>query len=314
MLVRYPWLNSMYGAVYLAGASLFRRYPASRGPGEIDPPPFFIVGAARSGNTLLRALLVGHTEISIPPESYVLGTIARKWDRINFLDWGEVVKLVVGEFESHPEFHTWNTALSPVYETLLGLAPEERSLARVIDAVYRHYSAEKSRGFRVWGDKTPLNTECLPSIDRVFPDARYIHVIRDGRDAVSSAVEAGLFGGSVEAVCRQWLLRVGNASEFGRRVGGDRYMELRYEDLVTDAGAAVRRVCAFLGVAFEAQMMEHSQSFDTMGDTGTLEHHANVRKPITSDSIGKWKQRLTEGQIRTVERMLRHRLDTLGYD
>ena len=69
LLTRHRWLNTLYGAVFLGGRSVFGRCPASRGPDELRPRPFFIIGAARSGNTLLRALLVGHSDIAIPPES-----------------------------------------------------------------------------------------------------------------------------------------------------------------------------------------------------------------------------------------------------
>jgi hypothetical protein len=313
LMDRRPWLTTAYGVLRSGGRTLLRRCPAGLGAGEIQPPPFFVIGAARSGNTLLRALLVGHSAIAIPPESYVLGGLARAWDRVSYRDWDDLTGFVVGEFEKHAEFHTWEVDLAPVRETLRGVTPGRRSLARIIDEVYRYYAAEKFPGASVWGDKTPLNTERVFLIDRVFPGARYIHMLRDGRDAVSSAVQAGLFGGGVEAACDQWLSRVRNARDLGHRVGPGRYTELRYEDLVSDPRASVDKVCAFLGVAFEEQMMEHDRAFDKMGDTATLDHHAKVGQPVTTDSVGKWKTRLTESQVRTVEKLLGRQLAECGY-
>lgn len=312
-LTRHRWLNTLYGALFLGGRSVFGRCPASRGPDELRPPPFFIIGAARSGNTLLRALLVGHSAIAVPPESYVLGGIARKWDRLNFLGWEELVKTVIGEFESHPEFHTWQTELWPVYEPLLQIETERRSLAIILDTIYRHYAATHASGAGIWGDKTPLNTERIFLIGRVFPGARYIHMLRDGRDAVSSAVRARMFGGSVEAACEQWLLRVRSARELGERIDSSRYMELRYEDLVTDPKSAVQWVCTFLGIEFEEGMMAHDRVFASMGDTTSLEHHASVGQPVNTASIGKWKERLTPGQIELMEPLLREELVRTGY-
>jgi len=314
LLTRHPRLNALYGVVFLGGKSVFGRCPASRGPDELIPAPFFIIGAARSGNTLLRALLVGHSAIAVPPESYVLGSIARKWDRLNFLDWEELVKTVIGEFESHPEFHTWQTELWPVYEQLLQLDKEQRSLAIILDTIYRHYATTQSPGATVWGDKTPLNTERIFLIDRVFPGARYIHMLRDGRDAVSSAVKVKMFGGSVEAACEQWLMRVRNARELGDKIGSTRYMELRYEDLVFDPESAVQWICTFLGVDFEKQMMDHSETFKKMGDTTALDHHASVGLPVNTGSIGKWKERLTPRQIELMKPLLRDELRRTGYN
>jgi LPS sulfotransferase NodH len=314
LLTRHRWLNVVYGVLQHGPRALSRRCPASLGPGEITPPPFFIIGAARSGNTLLRALLVGHTEISIPPESYVLGGIIRQWDRYNFRDWNELVGGVIGEFERHPEFSTWEIDLAPVRDSLRAAPGNERSLAQILDAIYRHYSAAKFSGYRMWGDKTPLNTERILLFDRVFPAARYIHLLRDGRDAVSSAVKAGMFEGSVEGACRSWLLRVRNACQLGRRIGAGRYLELRYEDLVSETRDAVVRVCDFLGVKFEEHMMAHDRAFGGMGDTQTLDHHAKVGQVVTAESVGMWRERLTDAQAHTVEKHLHKDLSRLGYD
>jgi hypothetical protein len=313
LMDRRPWLTAAYGVLCSGGRTLFRRCPASLGAGEIQPPPFFVIGAARSGNTLLRALLVGHTAISIPPESYVLGGIARMWDRVCYRNWDDLVRFVVGEFENHSDFHTWEIDLGPARESLRGVEPARRSAARIVDEVYRRYTEVKFPGATMWGDKTPLNTERVFLIDRVFPGAKYIHMLRDGRDAVSSAVKVGLFGGGVESACGKWLLRVRNARDLGRRVAGGRFVELRYEDLVSDPRASVEKVCGFLGVPFEEQMMEHDRAFDKMGDTTRLDHHAKVGQPVTTDSIGKWKERLSADQVVTVEKLLGDELVRTGY-
>ena len=138
-------------------------------------------------------------------------------------------------------------------------------------------------------------------------------MLRDGRDAVSSAVKAKMFGGSVEAACEQWLLRVSNARELGQHVDNACFLELRYEDLVSDPQTAVLKVCSLLGIEFEEQMMDHSRAFDKMGDTKTLEHHEAVGQPINTGSIGKWKERLTTQQIEITEALLHDELVRTGY-
>ena len=287
LLTRYRWLNVAYGVLQHGPRALSLRGPANRGPDEIQPPPFFIIGAARSGNTLLRALLVGHSEISIPPESYVLGGIIRQWDRHNFQEWDVLVDSVIGEFESHPEFSTWEIDLAPVRQVLNALDPSDRSLARILDAIYRHYSAVKFPGFRIWGDKTPLNTERIFLIDRVFPAARYVHMLRDGRDAVSSAVKADMFGGSVEGACRSWLLRTRNARQLGRRVGVSRYLELRYEDLVAGPKDQLTALLNFLSLEWNDSMLEYQTH--AHNETSSTPSYQQVSQPLYTRSIGKWR-------------------------
>jgi hypothetical protein len=312
-LRRHPFLSKVYGTLGLGAAALFRRHPLSRGPEEITPPPFFIIGAARSGNTLLRAMLASHSAVAIPPESFVLPYLVDRWDRINFLPWEDLTKLVIATFESHPAFHTWGTDLLPVHQWALALGKKDRSLAAVVDLIYRRYSTERFPGAGSWGDKTPLNTENVHSIERLFPGARYIHILRDGRDAVSSGVAAGLYDGDVARVSHMWLLRVRSARKLGRRLHASRYVEIRYEELVRHPRPALERVCQYLGLAFEEGMLKPHELFDTLGDTTHYSHYANLAKPVTSSSIGTWRERLTDEQRVIVEKILGATLEELGY-
>ena len=132
-----PWINSTYGVASLLKRSFFYRYPLSKNPKN---NPFFIIGAARSGNTLLRAILAAHNSVAIPPESYALGNIARVWQRNNFLEWSELIRLVIGAFESHEEFYTWSIDLAPLYRKLDQIKEQDRSLAAVITEVFSAYS------------------------------------------------------------------------------------------------------------------------------------------------------------------------------
>ncbi len=313
LLRNHRLLNYVYGRAYYIAAALTRGYPARR-DSEVIPAPFFLIGAARSGNTLLRALLVGHPEIAIPPESYVLPRVVEKWEQLSFLRWDDLVRVVIGTFQSHPEFHTWNIDLSAVYPKALAIDVKHRSLAAIIDLVYRHYANEAFPGARVWGDKTPFNTENYRAILRLFPQARYIHILRDGRDAVSSSLEAGLTEGDVERACREWLLRVRSARALSRRVDSSRFLEVRYEDLVTDPRSVLQGVCDFLEVPFEEQLMSHERVFKSLGDVEHYAHHAGVAKPISAASVGRWRQRLTDDQKAIVNRVLRPHLRQYGYD
>ena len=75
------------------------RRPLRRPTTKISPPPFFIVGSGRSGNTLLRAVLTGHSKVAIPPESYVLAKTIRRFRSYSFLNWSLLVRMILSEFE-----------------------------------------------------------------------------------------------------------------------------------------------------------------------------------------------------------------------
>src|SRR4029078_11008323 len=130
-----------------------------------------------------------------------------------------------------------------------------------IAAVFEAYAAE--RGKARWGDKTPLYMQYLPLLERLFPRALYVHLIRDGRDAATSFLEVpevimtAAWGHPHDAAgfAAQWATEVRAARALGARAGSARYLELRYEALVAAPGAELRRACAFAGLEYDDGML-----------------------------------------------------------
>lgn len=278
-----------------------------------DYSPFFIIGSGRSGNTLLRSILVTHPSLAIPPESYVLQSVYRKFHLYRNLAWEDLVKIVVAEFESHKQFYHWDINLIPIYQKVLTLPKEDRTLAKIVDSIYRHYAAEKFPGATLWGDKTPMNTLYLNWIDKMFPKSLYIHIIRDGRDVVSSYLKAGIYDNVKDASWR-WMASVERAKRLGQALSNERYMELRYEDLVSSPEVEVKKVCNFLGIQFHDNMLKPQENASKLGDAAKLSHHSNLYQPINSSSIGKWKKNLDTNQKKIVQKKISRLLEGLGYE
>lgn len=272
--------------------------------------PFFIVGSGRSGNTLVRAILHGHSRLAVPPESYVLGRVA--WLGRLFRDdpWELQVDRLVSAFDTPEVRATWHMDLSRVSERLLVAAPDRRGVDAVVDAVYREWLEEHAPGANRWGDKTPLNALYLPWLDELFPGAAYIHVLRDGRDVALSYVRAGLYE-TLEAGARRWRESVEHVRRFSVESARERLVEVRYEDLVEDPERHVVGLCRFLGVEPEAGMMEFWRGEQELGDTH-LPHHANVGGPITSEYVGRWRE-LPASDLRRLESALGRTLRRTGY-
>src|SRR5690606_31966252 len=161
--------------------------------------PFFIIGSGRSGNTLLRSMLVASNQLSIPPESYVWPRIIRRFSAYSFLPWDILSSMIVGEFESYKEYMTWDVNLYPAHQKARKLRKKDQSLSNVINSIYQTYNIAKSQEGIRWGDKTPINTIYINKILKVFPNAQYIHIERDPLDVVCSYVKAGLYSNYEEA-------------------------------------------------------------------------------------------------------------------
>lgn len=274
--------------------------------------PFFVIGSGRSGTTLLRRVLTGGEGVHVPPETYVLGQVIRDFRRLRGHEWDLVVTAILGRFEYHPEFRHFGVTLGPLARRLADLDADQRSLAAVLDGFYRFHGEQTGVDVQRWGDKTPWNTFNLHAIDRVFPRARYVHVVRDAPDVVASYLNMERYREVADAAER-WVRSVRAADRFGDR-HPDRYLVVRYEDLVQDVEPQVERVCAFLDLEFEPGMLASEPRTAQLGDVAELDHHRGVDRPIHADSVGRGRRELSPAQLEVVEQVAGDQMRRLGYE
>lgn len=261
--------------------------------------PFFVVGCPRSGTTLVRTILDGHSRLSIPPESHFVVALARH---------GRRGAVTVDDIIAHPEFKAWNADAEALRHWVDRVAPT--NYRELVSAVFDWYAV--SHGKHRWGDKTPGYVSYLPQLLSVFPDAQFVHVLRDGRDVVASLSEQ-VWGPEKPAIGALWWRRkVSAGRRAGARMGTDRYIELKLEDLIVDPETRVRELCDFLGEQFEPNMLE----FPTRARTLFAEDDkvaARVREPLTS-GLRDWRSGMSVREQRAVEALCHRQLVRLGYD
>jgi len=306
----------------------FARYPLR---GNQRYRPFFVIGVARSGNTLLRRVLTAHSELHIPPETFVLGACIQKFrGPCRRMKWPDVVASLMSEFEFHPEFHTFNLWLGPLVERLCSLPGSNRNLAAIFNAFYQFHAQEHGVTFRRWGDKTPMNSldralvhgepvrrlghgipQTLKRLTQVFPDAQFIHIYRDGCDVVQSFLSGG-FMTDVAAAAERWIHTDRQCRNFVARYP-DRCTAIRYEDLIQTPEAAARKLCEFLNVEFEPQMVTSEKSAPKLGDVAEWYWHGQVHAPINPNNTGKGRTNLVMRERKILQDMMGKDLELLGY-
>jgi hypothetical protein len=270
-----------------------------------------IVSAGRSGTTLLRSMLVAGGQIAIPPETWLLDKLPARFLSAQGLGWEDLSRLVISSFESHAHYHLWETNLYPAYEQAMALPKEQRSLARLIDLTYRMYAARNFPDATDWGDQSPLHTFYIPWIRAVFPQAKFLHLIRDGRDAIASMVER--FGpGYLEEGTIRWMKSIECVNRFRKNPGTAQLLEIRYEDLVSHAPEMLQAISEYAGIAYSRKMLDYWKL------PSTVEHkyytgHRNLSKPVFASSVGSWKERLTPEQQSYVLNKTSALLVSLGY-
>jgi protein-tyrosine sulfotransferase len=277
-----------------------------------DYRPFFIIGSGRSGNTLLRRILFTHPDLHIPPESYVLGEITKMFIINRNMVWKELVYLTLSYFEYYPEFGTFNLpTLRPLAQQLLDTPIERRSLAYILDSFYRHHAKVIGNSCKRWGDKTPLNTFSLERIFNIFPNAQFIHIVRDGCDVVYSYIQAGIYS-SLEDAANRWNLSVEEASSFTHRHPSCS-MQIKYEDLVQNSDITILDLCKFLEEEYFQEMVT-STNLEKMGDVMMRDHHKNIARPIFTSSIGRGRKNFGHEEKSILQGIIGEELERMGYE
>jgi hypothetical protein len=253
--------------------------PPSEKEQQVAFAPIFIVGVPRSGTTLLRVLLDSHSQILALPETpWLLGTYGGD---------ASLRGLLNGLWEGR-------------YGLVRNVAGMEREHVRqagldFLDSLFRPVLVR--RGKKIVAFKTPADIRHLDFVTEFLPDARYIHITRDGRDvAMSQLAKKGSFFHDLREyrrlsyanVFRRWV-------DWEQKVrttlyrGGLKVIHLRYEDLIANPERELRRVMDFLGLPFERTMLDYaSQDHDypawEAGSTDVAGHSA-----ISAASVAKWR-------------------------
>jgi hypothetical protein len=271
-------------------------------PGE---PPLIVLGVRRSGTTLLRVMLDRNAALAIPDESYFVPQLARRHrgsvDPAAFLD----------DLRRLPTLVEWGLSPDAVARRLR----PGMTTGAAIAAVFETYAAE--RGKPRWGDKTPLYMQHLPLLERLFPRAAYVHLIRDGRDAATSFLEvpdgimtAG-WGHPRDAAgfAAQWATEVRAARALGARVGPARHLEVRYEALVAAPGEELRRVCAFVGLEYDDGML----GYVGRTDSARKDHQKRLDEPPRV-GVRDWRTEMPAADTAAFEATAGDLLHELGYE
>ena len=282
--------------------------------------PVFIVGANRSGTTLLRLLLNAHSEIAVPDELvYFRGAFFSKsvdnW-KITPLDKTQYEWLVDDFLERNRE------TLSPLDVDKLADQILDRGWSDDAGGDMKlpyEYTLEQwaaAHGKSRWGEKTPGNLFYVRDIVEMFPDAMFIYLVRDPRAGVLSMQKASIYSTDVviNALNRRYYLTKG-LRLLERVVSADQRMVLRYEDLLEDPEAKARELCAFLDLPFEDDMLRfHESARQYMNPRAARDINPAANRPILVGKADTWRKEMTPRECAIVEAICGDAMREFGYE
>ena len=256
-------------------------------------------------------MLRSHPRISIPPgESHFFVPILQRANEFGNLEDENGLREVLDAMERlAPRFFA---------KELLGVEFDSRKLAgemhqagvRSVAKVIRHLFDLNAHGEGKarWGDKTPYYSLHIPLLSREFPDAQFIHIVRDGRDCALSMLERrfdlGIY--TTYHAADIWKHYVDSAHGNAAALGPSRYLEFRYEDLLEAPEPTMRAICDFLGEEFDISVVDY-QKTQNAGATPLLQ------KPVQRANKEKWRTRMSGRAIALFESVSSETLARHGY-
>ena len=282
---------------------------------NLDHNPYvFIVGCSRSGTTLLQRLVDAHPLIAITSQT---NWVTRYFEmRTGLTPEGLVAPEMVPRLIEYHRF----PALGIDREDLEGLiTPSERvSYSTFVSGVFDLYG--DTRGKRLAGSKIPAWVRSIPTLHVLWPEAKFVHLIRDGRDVCMSILswkkasrKVGRFTTwtedplSTTALWWEWSVRLGR--EDGSSLEPGLYYEMRYESLIAHPADECAALCTFLGLPYEDEMLRFHEGRER------TEPGLNAKRawqPVTS-GLRDWRSQMPAGDVERFEAAVGDLLDELGY-
>ena len=278
-------------------------------PDQLASRLFFIVGTGRSGTTLLQAMLSSHPHIVIPPETKFF----QRWDPQLPRFGGEPLRgsrldAYLEEYFASEDWQVQNLTREEVEPALRQSDGSARSLFLALMKVHQQHLGRERMG-----EKSPLHCRSVERIHQLFPEAKFIHIYRDPRDVVASMLNMDWTQGTVRGLSRTWFKIMCEHLRLLRVMPSDLYTDVRFETLVAEPQKELQRLCEFLDEPFDLSLLHFYERDNAGFDDREAAWKEMTRKPLTSQSIGRFRRDLTMRRIARVERIVGPLLQRFGY-
>lgn len=271
--------------------------------------PIFVVGAPRSGTTLLERLLDAHFEIAIADEIILVLALRRHVPELDTRERRAAFFALLPQLH-HVRF--WRGVEAILEQIRQDLEEVSTAASDRLFSVQLLKRDAKSRGRRRFGEKTPWNVRHLSTIRDWFPDARILHIVRDPRAQVASRRRLPRTSRDVLTDALKWRIDVDlGRMSLARWPRPQNLAEVRYEDLLEHPERELARICQGVGVRLEPEMLQfHERNELMLRDQPWKE---NVLRPLGAVERDHSRRGLDPGQIAIIECVAGGTMRELGY-
>ncbi|TVR80156.1 MAG: sulfotransferase [Rhodospirillales bacterium] len=272
--------------------------------------PVFMFGFERSGTTLLTMMVGAHPEIAVP------FSVTGLWYRYaRQVESGQPalvnggIEALIDRIVAEERIQLWDTRLSrdDVLAVLAGT-----TFADVVRAFHLAYAAKCGKPY--WANMDIGTLDHMDVPNRWFPDAKFIHIVRDGRDVALSNQTMPYGPGNLSEVAVAWERRLFLNLNMAAMIDPARYLVIRYEDLILRAEATLQQLCAFIGVAYAPAMLTYPDQVDGRVPSEKRWLWPALASAPDASKVGQWKAQMSRTERDLFENLAGTMLERLGYE
>ncbi len=282
-------------------------------PVNLKKSPIFMLGAERSGTTLVMAMLGCHPRIAVPEVVWWYPRFRPYLHTFGDLSKDENFRTLAEEMIFGLKTPFWGMKVNPrtiIDEILADL--QERSFAGIFAAMHERFAQTSGGGKPRWGEKTPHNSYFVKEILEDFPNAQFIFITRDGRDASADYLESAFGPTNIFCAAESWALCQNAVIPWRKKLSKSQWFDLKYEDLVRDPVKILKQTCEFLGEKYEDSMLDFYNT-DLAKNRGATKDHKPLAHAASDQYIGIYKNLLSLRDQRIFAWMAGKELQEAGY-
>tara|TARA_R110002049_G_scaffold227647_1_gene399782 strand:- start:425 stop:1291 length:867 start_codon:yes stop_codon:yes gene_type:complete len=281
----------------------------------------FIIGNPRSGTSLFRMMMSSHSSIVVPPESGFI----QWWHKV-YKDWtiensrsDEDISKFISDLKTSKKIETWDLD----YSALSTLIKEEKpkSYKELTSLVILQYGLQNNKHATALGDKNNYYVDHLGMLNQIYPEAKYLIIVRDCRDVVCSYLNVNAlttdskykpkFPETIKEMSLDWLNKNTEILNFLKSINASNYVLIRYEDLLIRPKEELQKCTEVLGLEFETKMLDYYKN--NLEPSALLDWKKKTNEQIDINNTKKYLEQLSNSEINEIMSVSGDLMNKFGY-
>ena len=275
--------------------------------------PIIMIGAERSGTTLVMAMLGCHPRIAVPEVVWYYSRFRPYLHTYGDLNKDANFRTLAEEMVFGLKTPFWGMKVNPrtIVDEIISDV-KEKSFAGIYCAMHERFAREAGNKPR-WGEKTPYNLFFVKEILEDFPNAQFIFITRDGRDASADYLESAFGPTNIFCAAQVWKMCQNAVKPWREKLGSSQWMDVKYETLVKEPEKILKQACDFLGEKYAPAMLEFYKT-DLAKARGATKDHKPLGHATSDKYIGIYKDLLSLREQRIFTAVAGKELVEAGYE